>query len=62
MPRRPRFALTDFPLHVVQRGNDRQPCFFAEADYRVYLQALAAASEHYGVEFPQFSGHYAKPA
>ena len=49
MPRRPRFALTDFPLHIVQRGNDRQPCFFGEADYRTYLQALEDASAHYGV-------------
>ena len=49
MPRRPRFALTDFPLHIVQRGNDRQPCFFGDADYRTYLQALEDASAHYGV-------------
>ena len=49
MPRRPRFALTDFPLHIVQRGNDRQPCFFGEPDYRTYLQALGDASAHYGV-------------
>ena len=49
MPRRPRFALTDFPLHIVQRGNDRQPCFFGEADHRVYLRALRDASTHYGV-------------
>ena len=49
MPRRPRFALTDYPLHIVQRGNDRQPCFFGEADYRTYLRALGDASAHYGV-------------
>jgi putative transposase len=34
MPRRPRLNLTDLPLHVVQRGNNRQPCYFAEEDYR----------------------------
>ncbi len=49
MPRRPRFALTDFPLHIVYRGNDRQTCIFGEADYRTYLQALGDASAHYGV-------------
>jgi putative transposase len=49
MSRRPRFALTDFPLHIVQRGNDRQPCFFDDRDYRVYLYALGAAASHYGV-------------
>jgi len=41
-PRRPRFALTDFALHIVQQGSDRQPCFSSEADYLVYLQALHA--------------------
>lgn len=49
MSRRPRFPLTDLPLHVVQRGNDRQRCFFEERDYRVYLRALGEASVHYGV-------------
>lgn len=49
MSRRPRFLLTDLPLHVVQRGNDRQQCFFEERDYRVYLRALAEASAHYRV-------------
>lgn len=49
MPRKPRFELTDLPLHVVQRGNDRQPCFFEDRDYRVYLRALADAALHYRV-------------
>jgi putative transposase len=49
MPRRPRFPVTNYPLHVVQRGNDRRPCFFAEADFRTYLDALGEASPHYGV-------------
>lgn len=49
MLRGPRLALTDYPLRIVQRGNDRQPCFFAEADYRTYLQAMADASAHYAV-------------
>ena len=42
MPRRPRFALAGFPLHIVQRGNDRQPCLSGKADCRDYLQALHA--------------------
>jgi putative transposase len=49
MPRRPRFLLTDLPIHVVQRGNDRKPCFFTERDFRVYLKALADASVRYRV-------------
>ena len=45
MPRRPRLALPGVPLHLIQRGNNRQACFFAEEDYRFYLERL---SEHAG--------------
>lgn len=47
MPRRPRFRLVGVPQHVIQRGNNRQACFFAEADYGVYLDALRKACEKY---------------
>lgn len=40
MPRQPRLDLPGIPQHVVQRGNDRQPCFFEETDYLRYLQEL----------------------
>ena len=40
MPRRARLALPGVPLHLIQRGNNRQACFFAEADYRLYLEWL----------------------
>jgi putative transposase len=40
MPRRPRLRLADLPLHVIQRGNNRAACFFAEDDYRFYLHHL----------------------
>jgi REP-associated tyrosine transposase len=49
MSRRPRFPLTDLPLHVVQRGNNRSACFFQDRDYRVYLKVLGEACRHYGV-------------
>ncbi|HSU43770.1 MAG TPA: transposase [Casimicrobiaceae bacterium] len=49
MSRRPRFLLTDLPLHVVQRGNDRRACFFEADDYAIYLEALAAACSRYRV-------------
>lgn len=49
MSRRPRFPLTDLPLHVVQRGNDRQQCFFEDRDYRIYLVSLREAALRYGV-------------
>lgn len=40
MPRRPRIILPNIPLHLIQRGNNRQACFFADDDYRVYLDWL----------------------
>ncbi len=30
MPRKPRVYLPGIPTHVIQRGNDRAACFFAE--------------------------------
>lgn len=41
MPRRPRLILPGVPLHIIQRGNNRQACFFADEDYRFYLEWLA---------------------
>jgi putative transposase len=37
MPRRPRITLPGVPLHLIQRGNNRQACFFADEDYLAYL-------------------------
>lgn len=44
MPRRPRIKLAGLPQHVVQRGINREPCFFAEEDYYVYLHWLEKAA------------------
>jgi len=44
MPRRPRIKLAGLAQHVVQRGINRAPCFFAEEDYHVYLHWLEKAS------------------
>ncbi len=30
MPRKTRMYLPDIPVHVVQRGNNRDACFFCE--------------------------------
>lgn len=49
MPRKPRMYLPGVPCHVVQRGNDRQACFFEPGDYRCYLDYLAAAAHRYEV-------------
>ena len=43
MPRRPRIHLDGVPLHIVQRGHNREPCFFAEEDYHTYLHWLGEA-------------------
>lgn len=40
MPRRPRLTLPNVPLHLIQRGNNRQACFVADEDYRNYLDWL----------------------
>jgi hypothetical protein len=37
MPRRARIALPNVPVHLIQRGNNRQPCFFADEDFRRYM-------------------------
>ena len=43
MPRRPRIHLDGLPLHIVQRGHNREPCFFCEQDYLAYLHWLGEA-------------------
>ena len=40
MPRRARIALPNVPVHLIQRGNNRQPCFFVDEDYLRYLDWL----------------------
>ncbi len=45
MPRRARITLPNVPLHLIQRGNNRQACFFADEDYRFYLDWLAEYAE-----------------
>ena len=40
MPHKPRMYLPDIPAHVVQRGNNRDACFFSDNDYKYYLEKL----------------------
>ncbi len=49
MPRKPRHYIAGMPCHVIQRGNNRQPCFFAEQDYLFYLLYLKDACQRYKV-------------
>lgn len=36
MPRRARLSLPGIPWHIIQRGNNRSVCFYAEDDYYIY--------------------------
>lgn len=47
MPRRARLRIAGVPLHLIQRGNNRCACFFADYDYGCYLQHLGELAEHY---------------
>ena len=49
MPRRPRLRIAGIPFHVIQRGNNRSPCFFVQADYYRYLGELGQLSREHGV-------------
>jgi len=49
MPRLQRIMAAGFPQHVIQRGNNREACFFAEADYVTYLHWLERAARTYRV-------------
>lgn len=43
MARKPRFSLPGIPQHIIQRGNNREPCFYADDDYHRYLGDLQEA-------------------
>jgi putative transposase len=49
MPRRPRLRLAGIPFHVIQRGNNRTACFYAEDDYAYYLEHLGLQARRYRV-------------
>ena len=38
MPRRPRLQAPGLPVHIIQRGNNRQACFFADEDAQFFLE------------------------
>ncbi len=50
MPRIARLSLSGVPLHIVQRGNNRQACFFHTADYAFYLDTVFACAARYQVD------------
>ncbi len=49
MPRKKRMYVPGVPGHVIQRGNDRNPCFFEEENYLFFLKCLEDAARRYDV-------------
>ncbi|MFM9968799.1 MAG: transposase [Burkholderiales bacterium] len=47
MPRRARIRAPGIPLHVIQRGNNRGACFFADTDRQYYLHHLGRLADEF---------------
>ncbi len=50
MARLPRFVIPGHPQHVIVRGNNREPIFYADEDYRFYLEKLKLACEKHSCD------------
>ena len=50
MARLPRISPVNVPVHIIQRGNNRQVCFVAEEDYGRYACWLKEYAKKYRVE------------
>jgi len=47
MPRRARLQVAGLPVHIIQRGNNRQACFFADDDYLFFLDCLVKIAKRF---------------
>ena len=54
MARLPRLYLPGCAQHVIQRGNNREACFYEEADYKAYLSFLKDAAVKHQVMIHAF--------
>lgn len=54
MARLPRLYLPGCSHHVIQRGNNREACFYSEEDYKAYLSFLKESAEKYQVAIHAF--------
>lgn len=54
MARLPRLYVPGCSHHIIQRGNNRDACFFDEKDYAFYLQQLKISAEQSGVAIHAF--------
>lgn len=50
MARLPRISPAGIPVHVIQRGNNRQACFVSDEDHRAYVGWLKEYSKKYEVD------------
>ena len=50
MARFPRFCPKGHPQHIIQRGNNRQPCFALDDDYASYASWLKEYASEFGVD------------
>jgi putative transposase len=51
MPRKPRFYQQGVPVHVFHRGHNKDPVFFDDEDYLLYLRFLKESAEGVAVWF-----------
>ena len=49
MPRHPRFCPAGYPVHVIQRGNNRQVVFTSDSDIAAYAHWLKEGASKYEV-------------
>jgi putative transposase len=54
MPRAARIVIPGCPHHVTQRGNNRQPVFFVDADREFYLSTLAEQCQRFGLDIQAY--------
>jgi putative transposase len=47
-------SIAGCPQHIIQRGNNRQECFFTEQDYTVYLDKLKEPATKHNVAIHAF--------
>ena len=50
MPRRKRFCPAGLPVHVIQRGNNRQLCFTSDSDFAAYANWLYEGANKFRVD------------
>jgi putative transposase len=53
MPRRRRHCPAGLPVHIVQRGNNKQVCFTSDNDMAAYANWLWEAAEKYDLRLVQ---------